>query len=360
MNYQAFRYQVAFRSLLSLLASMQKSLPLLLGVLGPSIVGAAAFIAFPGCYAASKGILDGLGVASGAAFLLATPLYALQHRLLPADVIQWSHGLPVSRSERLRADVSCVRIIMAPLGGLGIISLVIWLWQMPKWLAPIWPQAIAVNVAIFGAAYLLGTTLLHVRGAQASGETYRSRGAKAVRYLKFRRGWHTQWHHLLWLPFWRDGQYARVKQFALAGVSTVAIIMWLLPSNQLPWPRTATCLLASFLIMLQVTHADKVLQRQLAHVSPLLRCLPIRPWELNLYPCLIAVAPALLAIGAFGAMAVSFPDFVAAIPATLYAICALLAVIGVVFWTRTETHLRLALVALSICVETAIGSELWK
>lgn len=333
---------------------------MVMGVLGPALLGALAFIALPGCYAASQGGLEELGLMGAAALVMAIPLYLLRHSLMPGDVVEWSHALPVSRRDRLKADAACVNLLLLPSIIATGISLSVWLWQLPPWLAPYWRQALIDNAAILAMAYVLGLGLLHARGTPPTSKVRRVRRKGPSRGLTLRRGEQRLWRHLLWLPFIRDSQHTGLKQGLLTGASALAIVLWLLPDSPVPWPRAVTGLLVSGLILLQVTQADKFLRGRLEQVAPLLRSLPISNTKVALYSRLLVAAPALVAVAVFGLTVLRHASYVNTTPSLLYGGCVLLATGGIVFRTKPESHPRIMLVVLSICIQTAIGSEIWK
>jgi hypothetical protein len=359
--YIRFRIRLTRHALAQLLARLRGSGEILLLALGPAILGLLACAALPPMFFSSYPAPQALALVALHAVAMSLPVALLRPRILPAAVLAWLHPLPVPPRLLLQASVLVSGLLVAPLALAYASSLAIWLLQhgRPDWLQPLHAGAATLLSLLLSwacACWLLyrGTRLpapLPMRaaaaGAAAPGAVYAARP---------RQGWHFLWHHLFWLPLWRQGSLAGLRQAALLAGMLLAFALWMAGPAALPRPLAAV--LASVLLVLMVHEADDALRTQLARLRVAAAGLPLAPGTLGwraraaLLACL--AMPLLVLTGA-GLAAQAWAHTAGRVWLALAWAVAPLLVCTPPFTPRG----RIALVALSILVLCATGSKVW-
>lgn len=349
--YIRFRLRLARHAVAQLAARLQSSAEILLIVLGPAVAGLLAFAALPAMLAASRPLplAFPLLLSHGAAMSL--PMLLLRPRIVPADVRDWLHPLPVPPRLERQACSAVAALLLAPLALAYAASLAIWIYQAPAWLHPV--RAVAATLLSFLFTWLCAAWILARAGGPPHGARKPAAVAAAAVYIASpRQGWFYLWRQLFWLPLWRQGALAGLRQAALLLAACIAFPAWMAGPSFMP--RALGAVFASVLLVLLVHEADTQLRTQAGRV-----CAAAAAWPLSAGK-LVWHARALLLLG--------------------FA-CVLLVVAGGGAWHGRAAHLwlllagatppllvltppftargRMALVASCIVVLCAVGSKVW-
>lgn len=274
--YTRFRIKLTLRALAQLLARLRGSGEILALALGPALLGLLAVAALPPMFFTSYPAALALAMLTVHAMAMSLPVALLRPRILPATVQAWMLPLPVAPGLLLRASLLVSGLLLAPLALAYGGSLAIWLLQhgRPAWLLPL--RAAAGTLFSFLLTWACACALL-VRGARLPAPARRrdETAGGAAWVARPRRGWSFLWFHLFWLPLWRRGSLAGLRQAALLGGAILAVALWMAGPAALP--RPAGAVLASVLIVLLVHDADDALRAQLARLQHALGGLPLAP-----------------------------------------------------------------------------------
>ena len=358
--YIRFRIRLTRHAVAQLLARLRGSGEILLLALGPAILGLLACAALPPMFLSSYPAPQALALVALHALAMSLPVALLRPRILPAAVLAWLHPLPVPPRLLLQASVLVSGLLVAPLALAYASSLAIWLLQheRPDWLQPLRASAATLLSLLLSwacACWLLyrGVRLpasLPMRAAAAG------TAAAAMVAARPRQGWRFLWHHLFWLPLWRQGSLAGLRQAALLAGMLLAFVLWMAGPAALPRPLGAV--LSSVLLVLMVHEADDALRTQLARLRLAAAGLPLAPGTLGwraratLLACL---ALPLLVVAGAGLAARAWTHTAGRLWLALAWLVAPLLVC-----TRPLTPRgRMALVALSMLVLCATGSKVW-
>ena len=360
-TYTRFRIRLTLHTLAQLSARLRSSGEIVVLALGPALLGLLAVAALPPMYFSSYPPAPALGLLVVHALAMSLPVALLRPRILPAAVQAWLAPLPVPPALLLRASLLVSGLLVAPLALAYAASLAIWLLQhaRPAWLLPL--RAAAGTLLSFLLTWACACGLL-VQGALRPPASPRasssaSAAASGARYAaRPRPGWWFLWRHLFWLPLWRQGSLAGLRQAALLAGTVLASALWMAGPALLP--RAAGALMASVLLVLFVHEADDALRSQLARLHRAVAGLPLMAGTLGWRAratLLAALAAVLLALTAGGLAAGAWTHTAGYAWLALAWIMAPLLVCTPPFTPRGRT----ALVALCMLVLCATGSRIW-
>jgi hypothetical protein len=277
--YIAFRIRLARHAVAQLLARLRSSGEIVALALGPALLGLLAMAALPPMYVSSLPALQALGLLVLHALVMSLPVALLRPRVLPAAVQAWLQPLPVPPRLLLLASGLVAALLAAPLALAYAASLAIWLAQhaRPGWLQPL-PAAGATLLSLL-ITWTCAAWLLY-RGALPPPAQAAPSDAGATPYVaRPRAGWWFVWRLLFWLPLWRRGSLAGLRQAALLAATLLAVAAWMTGPALLP--RPALAVVASVLLVLLVHEADDALRTQLARVHAAGAGLPLDPAALT-------------------------------------------------------------------------------
>lgn len=274
--YIRFRIRLTRHALAQLLARLRGSGEIVALALGPAILGLLAVAALPPMFLSSYPAPAALALLVLHAIAMSLPVALLRPRILPDAVQGWLLPLPVPPALLLRASVLVAGMLLAPLALVYASSLAIWLLQhaRPDWLQPL--RAAGATLLSFLLTWACAVWLL-VRGARlpATPPAHAVHASGAVYAPQSRQGWPFLWRRLFWLPLWRQGSPAGLRQVVLLGGLLLALALWMTGPALLP--RPAGAVLASVLLVLLVHDADDALRAQLARLHTALAGLPLEP-----------------------------------------------------------------------------------
>jgi hypothetical protein len=282
--YIRFRIRLTRHALAQLLARLRGSGEILLLALGPAIIGLLACAALPPMVFSAYPAPVALALLTVHAVAMSLPMALLRPRILPAGVLTWLHPLPVPPRLLLRASVLVSGLLVAPLALAYASSLTIWLLQhqRPDWLLPLR----AAGGTLFSllltwacACWLLYRGALLPTPAPAPAHAGEGGALACTYHARPCQGWRFLWHHLFWLPLWRNGSLAGLRQAALLFGTLLAAGSWMTGPAALPRPLRAV--LASVLLVLFVHEADDALRAQLARLRTATASLPLVPGTLG-------------------------------------------------------------------------------
>jgi hypothetical protein len=293
--YLRFRILLARHAVARLAARLRSSAEIAMLVLGPAAVGLIAFAAMPAMLAAAHPwplalpLLTLHGIAMGLPFVLLRP------QVQPAHTQPWLAGLPVAPRLQLQAAAAVAALLAAPLALAYTASLAIWLSQRPGWISPL--RAAGATLFSFLLSWAWGAWLL-ARGARMPSPPRRpsaSGFAAGQAAWEGPAGGHGRlWHHLFWLPLWRKGSHAGLRQMALLLAGAGAACLWMLGPAWLP--RVAGAIGASALLVLLVHDADNTVRTQIERLAPVAAGWPLRFTALSWRARAAAQAPGLLVL----------------------------------------------------------------
>ena len=341
-----------------LLRSLKEALPILAGVAGPLFVASFALLAWAGVppmLAVTLPWRGGLALWLAQAVAGAWPLWALRGRLLPEAWCVQLRCLPLTARALWLSDVAVSAAVLAPLGGLYLVSVAVFAWQRPPWWTQAMPLALGSLAASWVASCLVGAAAL---AWQRRGVVVRAR--RAVRaptpeaLLADRPG---QFTALLWWPGWRG---ALAPGFGAVGAGIVVAAGLALAWTLGPWPAVpgaAWALVFSALLIALTERLQRALEAHLAGLAPWLAALPVSPawrWRAR---ALVGV-PMLLGGAIVVLLAVATRPWRAA-PLAAFALgmIATPLALGGVPSAHREAHVALWAVCTGLL--TAVGSELW-
>jgi hypothetical protein len=357
-TYTRFRIKLTLRTLAQLTARLRGSGEILALALGPAILGLLAVSALPPMFFTAYPAAPAIGLLVLHAVAMSLPVALLRPRILPPAVQAWLAPLPVAPGLLLRASMLVAALLVAPLALAYAGSLAVWLLQhdRPAWLQPL--RATVGTLLSLLLTWACACALL-VRGALPSRARSPAR-ARAVGSGVYRArpgpGWWWLWRHLFWLPLWRRGSLAGLRQAALLGGTVVASALWMTGPAMLP--RAAGAIMASVLLVLFVHEADDALRGQLARLQGATAGLPLPPGTLGWRAratLLAGLALPLLALGAAGLAAGAWTRTAGHVWLALAWGMAPLLVCTPPFTARG----RMALVAFFMLVLCATGSKIW-
>lgn len=354
----SFRIRLAQHGVKQFVASARSWSELVLVLFGPVLAGLFAMVALPPMYAASQPAGEAAGLLLVHALMMTIPAWLLRKRVLPRDTAQWLHALPVPGRLQLLADLAVAATIIWPLALAYAVSAAIWLVRRPDWLAPV-PGTLGTLASLL-LTWVCGAAILALRSrvAPGAGRWQRRLAAPATRYVarRMRPRVLFLWQRLYWLPFWREENVVGLRQVLMLAGALACAFAWMLP--ELPLPRALAGLATSVLLVLMADRGDHAVREQIALLRPHAQAWPVRGSGVELAARLFSLLPALAVLGVLYASGARHGvwDHTAgrlylALAATTHGL--------LVFVPRFSPRGRVALVATSILILTAIGSELW-
>jgi hypothetical protein len=358
--YIRFRLRLAGAGLKEAIASAKSSARVVALALGPVLFGLLAVLALPALYAPALGWRLGLLVVAVHGAVAALPVWLLRELLLPLAVQQWQRALPISRRLQLRAEAGVAGIVMLPLACLYAISAAFTVIESPPWLRPIWPLGLAALLLSMSISWLIATAILVRRAAPSP--TGRRRAAPAIdshRPMERNRLPRTLllWHRLFWLPFWRTQRVIGLRQSALLMLCLASTAMWMWPAPVLPHGLLALCSGVSLVIL--TDRGDKAVRAQWQRIAATMASWPADLDVLARYARAASLIPALAVMALWAGLALAHHDALSARAGLLYIGVAALSQSAIVCLTRLGAEGRVILLALSMLMLIASGSELW-
>ena len=356
--YVTFRTRLALHALRQFAASLKSSAEILLLVGTHVLIGLLGLSAFPAMYAASMAPRHAVPLLLLHALVMAIPIALLRQRVLPLDVVQWAHRLPLPLAVRLRADAVVAGLLIGPLALLYAVSVSVLLLQKTNWLLPL--RGVAGTLFSLALTYAVSIAVLTLRSRRTAPHRFWQRaGSAAAPAYTARRARVpilSLWHRLYWLPFWRSGSVVGWQQTVLLAAALASALSWLLLSNG--FVRGLLALVTSLVLVLLTDRGDKAVREQAARLCPVLAPWPLATRGLHLFARAASVAPALLVL--LAAYYAGLPqDLWSRNAGRAFLIIGCAAQLVLVATPLSNPRARVALVVISIIVLTATGSELW-
>jgi hypothetical protein len=353
--YVTFRYRLALHALRQFAASMKSAGEILLLISTHAMIGLFGVSAFPPMYATSRPLAQGLPLFAVHTLIMALPVVLLRKRLLPLDVVRWSHRLPVPPMVQLRADALVAGLIALPVAILYTVSATILLKHGGPWLQP--ARAIPALLLSLVITYALSIGVLALRSRRiAAGRWHTDR--QVADYQPAARGPATLmlWHRLFWLPFWRADNVIGWQQTALFIAALASGVAWMhAPAGIV---RGLLALSTAACVILLTDRGDKAVREQSARLEPVLATWPLRVRSVFVCARVLTVLPAIVVLAAIAAS--GQPQGVWARTAgQVYLAGGILAPLLLVAAPVSNERFRVGLVAVFVLFLTAVGSELW-
>ncbi len=365
--YIRYRTQMARHSLRQFLASMVNSLEILGLVFAPVMLGLLAFLAMPVMMSVSHGPALASAAIAGQALLVALPVALLRKRLHPADAVAWERTLPVAPALGWRADLLVAGRIVSWVAAISAVSAVIWLYQWPAWLRPVWGRSLAALAAAVILGWVLAAAVVAARRLglrnpripRAPGRMESAAAPAASEYTArpLRPRYLALWRRLFWLPCWRAENKVGIQQCVLLLAALAGALAW--TRHALPLPRAALGLFASAALVLLVDRGDKAVREQAAAMAPSLAMWPLAEKPLLFAARAFPLLPGALVLAVAAAQLLAWPASGLRHGLAVLWLCAATAASLAVVVMPAAPRGRVVLVTLSILLLTAIGSELW-
>lgn len=274
---------------------MLHAAPIVLVVMGPLIVGLIAFIALGPLMAPSFGLAQGAALVFGQSAMIALPLFLARKLVLPDSVLAWRAGLPIRWQTQLAADAWAATVLLSPLFAACLLSALVWFWQWPRWLRPVWGVSVLCLLASMFGAWCFGVLMLAMRGRtllrwSLPVKTFTRIGAGKIERL----GW-KQWgilRDLILRPVWRSNSMVwQVLHPLLIIIAASCIgVISLVEPTQVPW-RAAFSLVVATVVVGLTLWRDSVMQANLAHLSQEIPAWPVSFSRLVMFARVWAVWP---------------------------------------------------------------------
>ncbi|HEY0065502.1 MAG TPA: hypothetical protein VGC21_25525 [Telluria sp.] len=358
-DYVRFRIHLARHGLQAFVASLKSAAEIVLLIGANVLLGLFALSAFPTMLAAQLPLFQAVPLLCAHALLMAIPGVLLRKRVLPQDVVQWCHRLPVATAVQLRADALVALMLAGPLALLYLVSTLILLWQGPPTLAP--ARGIAGTVCSLLMTYAATIAVLTLRGRRAGKPLFRHRTAPGPVAPYRARRVHLRlpylWLRLFWLPFWRAENVVGWQQSALLAAGLGSAAAWMQAPAGIA--RGVLALLTSMLMVLLADRGDKAVREQSTLLRPVLAAWPIRVTPLFALARGFAALPPLLVMVAVVAGGARHGLWLHT-AGRLWLLLACAAPLLLVATPLRDQRARVTLVVISILLLTATGSELWQ
>ena len=356
--YVTFRFHLARHGLRQFFASLKSSAEILLLVGANVVIGLFALSAFPTMYAVTLPPLQCAALLLAHALAMTVPVALLRKRVLPLDVVRWSHRLPLPAALRRRADAVVAGMLVGPLAVLYAVSAAILMSQHPAWLQP--AAGLAATVLSLVLTWCCSMAVLALRARRAAAAPWHGGQAAAAHpYAGAASGPRLLllWHRLFWLPFWRDEKMVGLQQSVLLAAALASATCWMQAPS--PLMRALLALASAALMVLLTDRGDKAVREQVALLRPILAAWPLQPRALFAAARLFSAAPALLVVLLLLALGAGHGlwDHTAG---RLYLALAGAAPLLLVATPIGNERFRVGLVVVEILLLTAVGSELWK
>lgn len=350
--------------LLELLRSLKNALPIVAGVAGPLFVASFALLAWAGVPPMKAVTLpwrSGAPLWTAQAVLAAWPLWALRGRLLPESWCVQLRCLPLTARALWASDLAVSAAVLAPLGGLYVVSVAVFAFKRPAWWLQAMPWALVSLAASWGASCVLGAAALAWQrsgGLARAGRDARARAPDARpatdALLRPRPG---PFKALLWWPGWRG---TLVPGFLAMILGVAAASGLALAWTAGPWPVVPGAAWAFMVGALLVTLTVRLQRTMEAHVDALAAWMTTLPaaagwrWRARV----VVAAPMAVGTAVVVGLAMALRPWRAG-PLVAFAVT-MLATPWLLTCVRTSNRqAHVALWALSTGLLTAFGSELW-
>ena len=356
--YVTFRFHLARHALRQFAASLKSSAEILILVGANVVIGLLALSAFPTMYAVTLPPLQAMGLLIAHALVMAIPVALLRKRVLPIDVVRWSHCLPIPWPVQLRADAMVAGLLVGPLALLYTVSAAILLIYHPPWLAPA-PGVLATLLSL-ALTYACAIAMLWLRSRRRPSPRFWQSTVPVASAYTARRGGPrlpVLWHRLFWLPFWRLDSVVGLQQSVLLAAALASAFAWM----QAPagFGRGLLAFATAILMVLLTDRGDKAVREQTATLRPVLASWPLSVRGVFAFARMFSVAPALLVLLlAFGGGAAH--GLWAHTAGRIYLALGCAAPLLLVATPITNERFRVGLVVIEILLLTAVGTELWK
>lgn len=159
----SLRHRISKQILVEIARYLAGLAPIVIGVLGPVLMAAVAVLVLPLLYSATLSRSTAVSIVLVQALIFVLPTVVLRKQLLSAPFLAWSRTLPTSLLTDLLGDALAVGVLIAPIGLAYFISSLVWLFQWPQWLRPVWPQAFGAVFISWLLSWALGVVVLHHR-----------------------------------------------------------------------------------------------------------------------------------------------------------------------------------------------------
>lgn len=309
-NWIGLRGELSRQALLDVGTRALNSAPIIVGVMGPVLLGVVAMLAAPLLYAVTLPASEGFALSVAHTLVAAIPLIMLRQRVLPDSLLAWEAGLPIQPRHRIIGDARATTVLVVPLFGAYLVSSLVWFWQWPPWLRPVWAAGSAAILASTLATWLIGMLLLSLRSRSLRASR---RGSGSARPQSTGMTWKLpayRWsrdlavaHALLLKPLWRRNALLwRAGHPALIVLAAACLLaLPLLPPETFTWqPVLAT--LSALLFVAVVLWRDALMQSNLAHLTREIAGWPVSFEHLNAVSRIWTLLPttllALLPLGA--------------------------------------------------------------
>ncbi len=350
--YVRFRIRLARHALRQFVASFLSSAEIAILVCGPVVLGLVAAVALPPMLAASEPLALAVPLLTVHGLLMALPAALLRKRVLPQDVAQWLHPLPVPPRQQALAALAVAGMLAGPLGLAYLVSFAVCAWQQPAWLQPL-PAFAAVLYSLV-LTWAASAAIL-ARRARLALPNPRWQRLRRTPPAPFARGARMPaalmlWLRLFWLPFWRAENVVGWQQSALLAACAASALAWIALRHG------ALALSTSVLLVLLTDRGDKAVREQAALLRPITASWPAPLRSLSLLARAFSLLPALAVLGLMLAAA---PQMAAATAGRIYLGLALAAQLLLVAIPSSSARARVALTVGAMLLMTAVGSEIW-
>ncbi|MBI3525867.1 MAG: hypothetical protein HY066_15345 [Betaproteobacteria bacterium] len=305
----SLRGELSIQALQNVRMNVWNAAPIIVGLMGPLLLGLVAMLAAPLLYAVTLPAPEGFAIFVVHTLIASIPLFMLRQRVLPDSLLAWEAGLPVQPRHRIIGDARATTVLVAPLFGAYLVSSLVWFWQWPPWLRPVWATGAVAVLASTLATWLAGMLLLSLR-SRSSLASHRRSGS--VRSQSTGLTWKLpayRWsrafavaHDLLLKPIWRRNALVwRAGHPALIVLTAACLLaMPLLPPGAFTW-QSVLATLSALLYVAVVLWRDALMQSNLAHLAREIAGWPVSFGHLNAVSRTWALLPtALLSFVPFG------------------------------------------------------------
>jgi len=368
-SYLFFRRRMARAALVQLIASVARSLEIVLLAFAPVMLGLLACIALPSLLAPTLPWWQALGLIAAQTLLVAAPVWLLRQRLHPLDVARWSRALPVAPRQQWQAEAAVAGLVVGPLALAYAASCAIWLYQWPDWLRPVAPLALGATVLSLLLGWTLATVVLMRRarpGRPAAPRRPQPTSSSAPAATPYRAPTRAipaalyYWRQLFWLPYWRGDSVVGIQQSCLLAGALLSVALWLWQAPSVPLvPPALWGASAALMLILLTDRGDKAVAEQIARLRPAVASWPLSMERLFRSAIVLTLLPGALVLACFAAL-VFIPNHagISHTVAVAWLCCAGLTQVAIVALRRLTVRGRVGLVVGAILVLTAIGSEL--
>jgi hypothetical protein len=356
--YVRFRIRLARHALAQFAASVLSSAEILLLLFAPMLLGLLAAIALPPMLIATLPLSMALPLLALHGLVMALPVALLRKRVLPLDVVQWLHALPVPSRQALRAELAVAGMLAGPLALAYLASAAICLWQQPQWLDPVPALAGLLLSMLLTWVASAGLLALRVRRPQPKAAWQRRLPTQPAPFAMAPRRPLALllWQRLFWLPFWRNDNVVGWQQSALLAAAAASVLAWMFGLPLLP--PGALAFSSSVLLVMLTDRGDKAVREQVAAVRPLAAGWAAPMPKVLLLARAFALLPGALVL-ALMIGAGWQRGLLAHTAAQAYLVLALAAQLLLVAIPHFNARARVVLVVGAMLILTALGSEIW-